>query len=67
MQGMTKHTENFIHKKTNSYHRKKIPVTVSVESNVESLVSRYEKHLTVDRQIEENRAEEEIEISDNRG
>ena len=39
-------------------------VKVSVESDVESLVSRYEKHLKVDRQLEEEAAEEEMEISD---
>ena len=40
-------------------------VKVSVESDVESLVSRYEKHLKVDRQLEEEAAEEEMEISEN--
>ena len=46
-------------------HQNEIPVKVSVESDVESLVSRYEKHLKVDRQLEEDNAEEEMEISEN--
>jgi hypothetical protein len=40
-------------------------VKLSVESHVESLVSRYEKHLKVDRQMDEERAEEEMEIAEN--
>ena len=40
-------------------------VKLSVESDVESLVSRYEKHLKVDRQMEEENAEHEMEISEN--
>ena len=40
-------------------------IKVSVESDVESLVSRYERHFKVDRQLDENRAEEEMEISEN--
>jgi hypothetical protein len=40
-------------------------VKLSVESDVESLVSRYEKHLKVDRQLEEENAEDEMEISEN--
>ena len=40
-------------------------VKLSVESDVESLVSRYEKHLKVDRQMEEETAEHEMEISEN--
>ena len=38
---------------------------ISVESDVESLVSRYEKHLKVDRQMDEENAEEEMEIAEN--
>ena len=37
-------------------------VKLSVESDVESLVSRYEKHLKVDRQMDEENAEEEMEL-----
>ena len=40
-------------------------IKVSVESDEESLVSQYEKHLKVDRQLEEDNAEEEVEIADN--
>ena len=40
-------------------------VKLSVESDVESLVSRYEKHLKVDRQLEQENAEDEMEISEN--
>merc|ERR1712208_198564 len=40
-------------------------VKLSVESDMESLVSRYEKHLKVDRQMEEENAEHEMEISEN--
>ena len=40
-------------------------VNLSVESDIESLVSRYEKHLKIDRQLDEERAEEEMEISEN--
>ena len=40
-------------------------VKVSVESDVESLVSRYEKHLKADRQMNEDNAEEEMEIAEN--
>ena len=40
-------------------------VKISVESDVESLVSRYEKHLKVDRQLGEDNAEEEMEIAEN--
>ena len=40
-------------------------VKVSVESDDESLVARYIKHLTVDRQMDEERAEEEMEIAEN--
>ena len=40
-------------------------VKVSVESDVESLVSRYEKHLRVERQLEESNAEDEMEIAEN--
>ena len=40
-------------------------VKISVESDVESLVSRYEKHLKVDRQMDEENAEEEMEIAEN--
>ena len=40
-------------------------IKVSVKSDVESLVSRYEKHLKVDRQLEEDNAEEEMEIAEN--
>ena len=39
-------------------------VKISVESDVESLVSRYEKHLKVDRQMTEEHAEEEMEIAE---
>ena len=35
-------------------------VKLSVESDVESLVSRYEKHLKVDRQMKEGNAEHEM-------
>ena len=37
-------------------------IKVSVESDVESLVSRYERHFKVDRQLDENRAEEKMEM-----
>ena len=40
-------------------------VKISVESDVESLVSRYEKHLKIDRQMKEENAEEEMEIAEN--
>ena len=40
-------------------------INVSVERDVESLVSRYERHFKVDRQLDEKRAEEEMEISEN--
>ena len=40
-------------------------VKVSVESDVESLVSMYKKHLKVERQMDEERAEEEMEIAEN--
>ena len=40
-------------------------VKLSVESDVESLVSRYDKHLKVDRQMDEENAEEEMEIAEN--
>ena len=40
-------------------------VKLYVESDVESLVSRYEKHLKVDRKMEEENAEHEMEISEN--
>ena len=40
-------------------------VKVSVESDVESLVSRYEKHFKIDRQLDEHRAEDEMEIAEN--
>ena len=40
-------------------------VKVSVESDVESLLSRYEKHLKADRQMNEDNAEEEMEIAEN--
>ena len=38
---------------------------LSFESNVDSLVSRYEKHLKIDRQMKEGNAEEEMDISEN--
>ena len=40
-------------------------VKISVESDVESLVSRYEKHFKVDRQLNEENAEDEMEIAEN--
>ena len=40
-------------------------VKISVESDVESLVSRYEKHFKIDRQLDETQAEHEMEISEN--
>ena len=40
-------------------------VKISVESDVESLVSRYEKHFKADRQLGEENAELEMEISEN--
>ena len=40
-------------------------VKISVEIDVESLVSIYKKHLKVDRQITEEHAEEEMEIAEN--
>ena len=33
-----------------------------MESDVESLLSRYERHFKVDRQLDENRAEKEMEM-----
>ena len=46
------------------WHETKSISKVSVKWDVESLVSRYEKHLTVDRQMQGNRAKEEMEIVD---
>lgn len=40
-------------------------VKISVESDVESLVSVYEKHLKIDRQMDEENAEHEMEIAEN--
>ena len=40
-------------------------IKTSVESDVESLVSRYEKHFKVDRQLDEENAEGEMEIAEN--
>ena len=60
---------NFLSQEEISCHMNKFlvrgrnAIKVSVESDVESLVSRYERHFKVDCQLDENRAEEEIEIS----
>ena len=40
-------------------------IKISVESDVESLVSRYENHFTVDRQLDEEKADDEMLISEN--
>ena len=40
-------------------------IKISVESDVESLVSRYEKHFKADRQLGEENAEFEMEIAEN--
>ena len=40
-------------------------IKISVESDVESLVSRYERHFKVDRQLDEKRADDEMVISEN--
>ena len=40
-------------------------VKISVESDVESLVSRYEKHFKIDRQLGEENADFEMEIAEN--
>ena len=40
-------------------------IKISVESDVESLVSRYEKHFKAIRKLGEENAEQEIEISEN--
>ena len=40
-------------------------VKISVEGDVESLVSRYDKYFKIDRQLDETQAEHEMEISEN--